>query len=122
VLFKHEKSKGVSFMFSINQKLFLTIPSMIYVGIVLSLGFIPPAQQWNWNGMTGYYVIVGIAQFSLYLQSFILLRKIWSNNQVERKLKIEWTWAMLLVGFIANNIFIWNKSNTILKEETNNND
>ena len=105
-------------MFNLKQKIFLYIPTGISLGMILYFGFIPPKEQWNWNGMTGYYLLVGMAQFSLYLQSFILLHKIWKNEGIEREAKKEWTWAMLIVGFIANNIFIWNKSNTILEHKT----
>lgn len=43
------------------------------------------------------------------LQIGYLIYRLWSLTNIEKKVKTEWTWLLIIFNFISSLIFIWKK-------------
>lgn len=55
----------------------------------------------------------------LYLVQYLLLvRILWSFKHIDRSIKSNWTWLLLIYGMITSFIFIWKRMDELEKENT----
>lgn len=85
----------VAFMFQFSDKFDKTLPTMdLY-----------------------YRFVFGV--WILYLvQYFLLVRILWSFTYIDRSIKSNWTWLLLIYGMVTSFIFIWKRMDELEKENT----
>ena len=71
--------------------------------------WLPEETHWLVPTMNVYYIQL----FSIYIltafQLIYLIIKLWKYENVDRKIKVEWTWLFLFFTSITSLIFIWKK-------------
>ena len=65
--------------------------------------------------MNAYYAVVAAVQIMTLIQIIVLLYKLWSFKKIERKIKIDWTWLLILFTPIAAIVFIWSRFDSFNK-------
>ncbi len=89
-------------------KILLTIPSII--GIVYMLTFLSvDFFKWITNNIIGFEYQGIIVNGIILMQIGYLIYRLWNYKNVERKIKMEWTWLLIIFNFLSSLIFIWKK-------------
>lgn len=89
-------------------KILLTIPSII--GIVYMLTFLSvDFFKWITNNIIDFEYQGIIANGIILMQIGYLIYRLWNYKNVERKIKMEWTWLLIIFNFLSSLIFIWKK-------------
>ncbi|CAM3990382.1 MULTISPECIES: hypothetical protein [Flavobacterium] len=89
-------------------KILLTIPSII--GIVYMLTFLNvDFFKWITNNIIGFEYQGIIVNGIILMQIGYLIYRLWNYKNVERKIKMEWTWLLIIFNFLSSLIFIWKK-------------
>lgn len=93
---------------STSQKLLLSLPVVLL--LLYQATFIAPSYFLRLiPSMKIHYILNGSIGV-LYLSTlFFLLRRMWSYTTIDRKLKVDWTWNLILFGWITTFIYIWKK-------------
>ena len=86
----------------------MTIPSII--GIVYMLTFLSvDFFKWITNNIIGFEYQGIIVNGIILMQIGYLIYRLWNYKNVERKIKMEWTWLLIIFNFLSSLIFIWKK-------------
>ena len=89
-------------------KILLTIPS--FIGIVYMITFLSiDFFKWITNNLVGFEYQAPIVNGLILTQSGYLIYRLWNYKNVEKKVKTEWTWLLILGNFISSLFFIWKK-------------
>lgn len=91
-----------------TTKILLTIPSILGLSYMVTFMF-PVEFHWLVPTMKAYYIQIGIFQGLTIIQLIILIRKLWSFKKLEKSIKSDWTWILILFNSIASLIFIWKR-------------
>ena len=59
--------------------------------------------------MNAYYVQLLFLQSLTIIQLIILIKKLWSFDNIDKSKKQGWTWILILFNSISSLIFIWKK-------------
>ncbi len=95
-------------------KILLTVPSVIgifYMITFLSVDFF----KWITNNVVGFEYQTPIMYGLFLMQSGYLINRLWNYKNVEKKVKTEWTWLLILGNFISSFYFIWKKNNELIQ-------
>lgn len=92
------------------QKVLLSLPLLLLAFYQVTFLY-PTRFTWLIPSMKVYYIEIGILACLHLVLLFILLKRIWKYEHVNRKLKSDWTWYLLLFGWITIFIYIWKKDN-----------
>ena len=96
-------------------KILLTIPSVI--GIVYMITFLSiDFFKWITNNIVGYEYQTPILYGLIILQSGYLIYRLWNYKNVKKKVKVEWTWLLIIGNFITSLFFIWKKENELTQK------
>ena len=86
-------------------KIILTIPSLF--GIVYMLTFISTDfLKWISNNVVGFEYQALIVNVLILIQIGYLIFRLWDYKNVEKKVKTEWTWLLIIFNFISSLVFI----------------
>ena len=98
-------------------KIILTIPSLF--GIVYMLTFISTDfLKWITNNVVGFEYQALIVNGLILMQIGYLIYRLWDYKNVEKKVKTEWTWPLIIFNFISSLVFIWKKDTELDKNNT----
>lgn len=98
-------------------KIILTIPSLF--GIVYILTFISTDfLKWITNNIIGFEYQALIVNGLILMQIGYLIYRLWDYKSVEKKVKTEWTWLLIIFNFISSLVFIWKKDVELEKNNT----
>ena len=98
-------------------KMILTIPSLF--GIVYMLTFInTDFLKWITNNVVGFEYQALIVNGLILMQIGYLIYRLWNYKNVDKKIKTEWTWLLIIFNFISSLVFIWKKDTELEKNNT----
>ena len=98
-------------------KMILTIPSLF--GIVYMLTFISTDfLKWITNNVVGFEYQALIVNGLILMQIGYLIYRLWNYKNVDKKVKTEWTWLLIIFNFISSLVFIWKKDTELEKNNT----
>lgn len=93
-------------------KILLSIPSI--VGIIYMLTFLSvDFFKWITNNVIGFEYQGPIVNGIILIQIGYLIYRLWNYKNVEKKIKTEWTWLLIIFNFISSLIFIWKKDSEL---------
>ncbi|MCT4665980.1 MAG: hypothetical protein N4A45_12195 [Flavobacteriales bacterium] len=99
-------------------KILLSIPSI--------LGFVDALTYWNmnffkWitNNVIGYEYLAPFVSGMILIQIGYLIYRLWGYKNLEKKIKTEWTWFLIIFYFISGLFFIWKKDTELNKMNKN---
>jgi len=102
------------------EKILYSIPTIIAL-FYLGLFFLPNEYtKWLFHPHDKYLLQVFGIFFICILQTYFLIRKLWSFQHINKSKKREWTWILILYSTIASLIFIWIKVDEIENLNTSN--
>ena len=90
------------------NKILLSIPSVLGLLYVMTL-FFSEEFLWLTPSMNAYYVQLLFLQSLTIIQLIILIKKLWSFDNIDKSKKQGWTWILILFNSISSLIFIWKK-------------
>ncbi len=98
-------------------KIILTTPSLL--GIVYMLTFISTDfLKLITNNVIGFEYQALIVNGLILMQIGYLIYRLWNYKNVEKKVKTEWTWLLIIFNFISSLVFIWKKDAELEKNNT----
>ena len=98
-------------------KMILTIPSLF--GIVYMLTFISTDfLKWITNNIVGFEYQALIVNGLILMQIGYLIYRLWNYKNVDKKVKTQWTWLLIIFNFISSLVFIWKKDTELEKNNT----
>ncbi len=65
--------------------------------------------KWITNNIIGFEYQGIIVNGIILMQIGYLIYRLWNYKNVERKIKMEWTWLLIIFNFLSSLIFIWKK-------------
>ena len=90
------------------SKILLSIPPVLGLFFVITFSF-PQEFRWLTPTMDVYCAQIIILQSLTIIQLIILIKKVWSFDNIDKSKKKNWTWILILFNSIASLIFIWKK-------------
>jgi len=98
-------------------KIIFTIPSLF--GIVYVLTFISTDfLKWITNNIVGFEYQALIVNGLILMQIGYLIYRLWNYKNIDKKIKTEWTWLLIIFNFISSLVFIWKKDTELEKNNT----
>ncbi len=104
-------------MMSTSIKILFTLPALVEVFYILSFAF-PLEFNDLYSSWTRYYILMWSRFTIQLLVAIILIRRVWSYKNIERKRKWNWTWFFVFMGNIAVLFYVWGQDGVFLKENS----
>lgn len=73
--------------------------------------------KWITNNIIGFKYQIPIVNGLILLQTGYLIYRLWNYKNVDKRIKTEWTWTLIIFYFIASLIFIWKKDAELKSDE-----
>ena len=90
------------------NKILLTIPSILVFTYMVTFWF-PTEFQWLIPDMKSYYIQIFTIQGLTIIQIIFLIFRLRSFKNIEKSIKTDWVWLLILFSSITSLIYIWNK-------------
>ena len=90
-------------------KILLSIPSLVFMTFFFTYMIEPNIWSVVINSMDDYYKAIVVIQGLTIIQVIVLIRYLWKINKLERKIKTDWTFLLIVFNSVSSLIFIWKK-------------
>ena len=97
-------------------KILLTIPSILSFLYMFTFWF-PTKFVWLIPSMKAYYIQMFTLQILTVGQLIFLIARLRSFKNIEKSVKTNWTWYLILFNFITCPIYIWKKDSELIQAE-----
>lgn len=74
--------------------------------------------KWITNNVVGFEYQALIVNGLILMQIGYLIYRLWNYKNVDKKVKTEWTWLLIIFNFISSLVFIWKKDAELEKNNT----
>ncbi len=102
---------------SIPIKILLSPPSFLKLGYGLTFAW-PVTFAFLYPTSLAYNLQIGFVHALTIIQISVLIYKLWSFKNVEKEIKKEWTWILIICASISSLYFLWKRMDEL--EELNN--
>lgn len=97
-------------------KILLTIPSVLSFLYMFTFWF-PRKFVWLFPSMEAYYIQLFTLQILIIVQLIILIFRLRSFSNIEKTVKANWIWYLILFNFITCPLYIWKKDDEFIGVE-----